>query len=369
LRAEGRIRGDIIMRQRIRQMGITIGNMPPGQDNAITDVPGVWIGHTTLIRDEPSSVRTGVTVIVPRQGKIWQDHACAGFHALNGTGEMTGIHWIADSGFLTTPIALTNTHQVGLVRDALVAYGSEKGWTQWSSLPVVGETYDGWLSDLDAFALTSKDVFDALDRAGPSPVEEGNVGGGTGNVCHDFKGGIGTASRLVSIREGSYVLGALVQTNYGDRRTLRVDGVPVGLEITADEVPSPWRQPPPASSILVILATDAPLLPSQCRRLAERATIGLARAGGLGLHTSGDLFLAFSTGNSIPARASGMLSLRMVPNQDLNPLFEAAAEAVEESILNALCMAETMQGYQDRVAYELPLDRLAEVMRKYGRVR
>ena len=357
------------MRQRIRQMGITIGSMPPGQDNAITDVPGVWVGHTTLIREEPSSVRTGVTVVVPRQGTIWQDYACAGFHALNGTGEMTGVHWIADSGFLTTPIALTNTHQVGLARDALVAYGSEHGWTQWSSLPVVGETYDGWLNDLDAFALTTKDVFDALGRAGPGPVEEGNVGGGTGNVCHDFKGGIGTASRLVSIGGASYVLGALVQANYGGRRTLRVDGVPVGLEITADEVPSPWRQPPPASSILVILATDAPLLPLQCRRLAERATIGLARAGGLGLHSSGDLFLAFSTGNSIPARASGTLPLLMVPNQELNSLFEAAAEAVEESILNALCMAETMQGYQGRVAYEIPLDRLAEVMRKYRRLR
>ncbi|HET7010410.1 MAG TPA: P1 family peptidase [Anaerolineales bacterium] len=357
------------MRQRVRQLGITIGTMRPGPENAITDVPGVWVGHTTVIRDVPRLVRTGVTVIVPRQGRIWTDHACAGFHALSGTGEMTGVHWIVDSGFLTTPIALTNTNQVGLVRDTLVAYGSERGWTRFSSLPVVGETYDGWLSDLDAFPLTAQDVVRALDTAGPGPVEEGNVGGGTGMICHDFKGGIGTASRLVSIGGTPYVLGALVQANYGDRRTLRVDGVPVGSEIGPEEVPSPWRQPPPMSSILVLLATDAPLLPQQCRRLAERATIGLARVGGLGLHTSGDLFLAFSTGNSMPAQPSGPLALTMLPNTDVNLLFEAAAETVEESILNALCMAETMEGFQGRVARELPLDRLVEIMRKYGRLK
>jgi D-aminopeptidase len=356
------------MRKRIRELGIVIGGMQPGVNNAITDVPGVWVGHATVIGDAPRVTRTGVTVVVPREGKIWENYACAGFHALNGTGEMTGTHWIADSGFLTTPIGLTNTHQVGLVRDTLVALGAERGWTQWSSLPVVGETYDGWLNDLDAFSLTAGHVVEALDGAGPGPVAEGNVGGGTGMVCHDFKGGIGSASRLVTIGGAEYTLGALVQANYGERRTLRVDGVPVGREIGAGEIPSPWRVPPPASSILVILATDAPLLPMQCRRLAERATIGLARAGGLGLHTSGDLFLAFATGNPIPAHQKGPLPLTMLPNHDLNPLFEAAAEAVEESILNALCMAETMEGFQGRIAYELPIERLVEVMRKYRRL-
>lgn len=356
------------MRQRLRELGVSIGAMPPGPTNSLTDVPGVWVGHTTLIHDSPRVARTGVTVIVPREGRIWQDHACAGFHALNGTGEMTGVHWISDSGFLTTPVGLTNTHQVGLVRDALVTYGSQHGFTPYSSLPVVGETYDGWLNDLDGLHLRPEHVFAALDSAGPGRMQEGNVGGGTGMVCHEFKGGIGSASRLVPGGSGSFTLGALVQANYGDRRTLRVDGVPVGLEIGLREVPSPWKQPPPASSILVVLATDAPLLPNQCRRLAERATIGLARAGGLGLHTSGDLFLAFATGNSIPSGASGPLPMTMLANQDLNPFFEAAAEAVEESILNALCMAETMRGFEGRVAYELPLERLQEVLRKYGRL-
>jgi len=356
------------MRQRLRELGVSIGGLPPGPTNSLTDVPGVWVGHTTVVLDSPRVARTGVTVIVPREGRIWQEYACAGFHALSGTGEMTGILWISDSGFLTTPIALTNTHQVGLVRDALVAYGSRHGFSPFSALPVVGETYDGWLNDLDAFHLQPEHVFDALDRAAPGRVREGNVGGGTGMICHDFKGGIGSASRLVSAGDGSYTLGALVQTNYGARRTLRVDGVPVGLEIGLDEVPAPWKEPPPISSILVILATDAPLLPHQCRRLAEHATIGLARAGGLGLHTSGDLFLAFATGNSIPARSKRTLPMTMLANQDLNPFFEAAADAVEESILNALCMAETMTGREGRVAHQLPLDRLQEIMRKYGRL-
>jgi len=227
------------MRQRLRQLGVTLGAMRPGPNNAITDVPGVWVGHATVIRDEPRVVRTGVTVIVPREGRIWGEYACAGFHALSGTGEMTGIHWITDSGFLTTPIALTNTHQVGLVRDTLVGLGSEQGWTQFSALPVVGETYDGWLNDLDAFALTAEHVREALDGAGPGPVAEGNVGGGTGMICHDFKGGIGTASRLVPVGAQGFTLGALVQANYGDRRTLRVDGVPEppeGMSITHIDV-------------------------------------------------------------------------------------------------------------------------------------
>ncbi|MDR3577332.1 MAG: P1 family peptidase [Anaerolineaceae bacterium] len=355
-------------RARIRDLGIQLGIYPIGPNNAITDVPGVLVGHTTLNQDEPNSVHTGITVIVPRDRAIGHDNVFAGFHRFNGCGEMTGVQWIEETGTLTSAIALTNTHQIGMVHDALAEFSFTHDEFGPFYLPVVAETFDGFLNDMSAAALTKDHVFKAMLAAKSGPVAEGNVGGGTGMICHDFKGGIGTSSRIIEVKGGSYTVGALVQTNYGDRNQLRVDGVPVGREINAEKVPIPWRFRPPSSSIIVIIATDAPILGDQCKRLAQRATSGLARVGGVGHNTSGDLFLAFATGHHIPARPDGLIQLGpTLPASCLNPFFDAVAEAVEESILNALTAAETMNGFQGRTAYALPLDQLKEVMVKYGR--
>lgn len=355
-----------MQRTRLRNLGITIGALPTGSENAITDVPGILVGHKTLIRDEPAIARTGITVIVPRNGAIGKDYAFAGFHRFNGCGEMTGVHWLEETGLLTSAIALTNTHQVGMVRDALTEFSFTQSEYGAFYLPVVAETYDGWLSDMNAFHLTREHVFEVMTSASSGPVLEGNVGGGTGMICHDFKGGIGTSSRLVDSKSGLYTVGVLVQTNYGDREQLRVDGVPVGRLIGLDKVPSPWPAPPQSSSIIIVVATDAPLLPIQCKRLAQRATSGLARVGGVGQNSSGDLFLAFATGHHIPAGADEPVNLGpMIPHNHLNLFFEAVAEAVEEAILNALSAAETMTGYQGHTAYALPLNDLQHVMAKY----
>jgi D-aminopeptidase len=272
---------------------------------------------------------------------------------------------------LTSPMGLTNTHQVGIVRDMLIAWEREQYVREGMLLPVVTETYDGWLNDIDAFHITKSDLFIAMNRADSGPVKEGNVGGGTGMICHDFKGGIGTASRLVEIGGKAYTVGVLVQTNYGDRSFLRVNGVPVGEEIGPDEVPTPWGDQPSlqAGSIIAVIATDAPLISTQCTRLAQRATVGLARVGGVGYNSSGDIFLVFATGNDLPVPQPDMVSLTMLPNRHLNFFFEAVAEAVEEAILNALTMAETMTGYKDRTAYAIPLDRLVEIMERYNALR
>jgi len=352
-------------RARLRDFGFTIGHLPPGPNNAITDVPEVRVGHTTLIYDHPRVARTGVTVILPRAGNIWQDNAFAAYHTFNGTGELTGTHWLNESGLLCYPIGLTNSHQVGLVRDSFVAYAKEHGHSDSSALAIAAETYDGWLNDIDAFHLTRAHVYQALDAAAGGPVAEGNVGGGTGMICHDFKGGTGTASRLVDSRSGRYTVGVLVQTNYGDRHQLRVDGVPVGREIGPDKTPLPEKKPFMDGSIIVIIATDAPLLPVQCKRLAQRATVGLARAGGVGQNSSGDIFLAFATGNHFADSAGELYELKMVPHHHLNPFFEAVAEATEEAILNALTAAETMIGFEGRTVYALPLAELQHVMAKY----
>jgi D-aminopeptidase len=352
-------------RARLRDLGIAIGSLPTGAHNAITDVPGLTVGHATVIRDDPRVVRTGVTVVLPRGSETHNDYTLAGWHTLNGCGEMTGLPWIDESGMLMSPVAITNTAQVGLVRDALVRYGNERHGGAGYWLPVVAETYDGWLNDMGAFALTEADLFQAMDGAAAGPVAEGNVGGGTGMICHDFKGGIGTSSRLVETKAGHFTVGALVQTNYGERKELRVDGVPVGREISADEVPTPWRTPPFSSSIIVVLATDAPLLSHQCRALAQRATVGLARTGGSGHVFSGDIFIAFSTGNHYRRDSRGVVPMGMFPIGHLNGLYDAAAEAVSEAILNALCAAETMTGQEGRIVYALPPDRLQQVMAEY----
>jgi len=352
-------------RQRLRDLGITIGEFPPGRYNAITDVPGIVVGHTTIIRDEPRVARTGVTVISARDGDIYRDQCYGADHSFNGNGEMTGVHWLAESGLIGAPIAITNTHQVGLVRDALVAYETQKyADSQWL-LPIVAETYDGWLNDINGFHVTQEDVFAALANAQGGPVAEGNVGGGTGMMCHWFKGGIGTSSRQVALPGGGYTVGALVQANYGTRRHLRVDGVPVGRLIDTDKVPAPRPTPKADGSIIVVVATDAPLLPQQCQRLAQRATVGLARVGGTGYNGSGDIFLAFATGNHVPPDTDTPIPIHMLPNQQMDQLFDATAEAVEESILNALCAAETMTGFQGHTAHALPLDELQRIMRAH----
>ena len=343
----------------MRDLGIGIGDLPTGAFNAITDVPGVRVGHSTLIRDEPTVARTGVTMIVPRDGEIWSNYVFAAWHNFSGNGEMTGIPWIEETGLLGSPIGITNTHQVGLVRDFLVKAGVESGVDQAFHLPVVGETWDGWLSEIDSFPLTEEDARAAFESATSGPVSEGCVGGGTGMICHEFKGGIGTSSRVV----GAHTVGVLVQANYGRRADLRVDGVPVGREIGKDEIPSPWDEPPSGGSIIVIAATDAPLLPIQCNRLAKRISVGLGRVGGYGHDSSGDIFLVFATGNHLPADSEPW-ALKTLPNKEMDGLFHAVADATEESILNALCAAETTTGQKDRTAHAIPLDRVKELVVK-----
>jgi D-aminopeptidase len=356
-------------RARLRDLGITIGTSPTGPANAITDVPGVLVGHSTVIYNEPAVARTGITVIVPRSGAIGHDYAFAGFHRFNGCGEITGIQWLEETGLLTSAIALTNTLQVGMVRDAMSEFSYAHQDYGPFYLPVVSETYDGWLSDYRTAHLTKDHLFEAMQSARPGAVDEGDVGGGTGMICHDFKGGIGTSSRVIETRSGTFTVGALVQTNYGVRAQLRVAGVPVGLEIGPDKVPTPWDTPPDSSSIVVVLATDAPLLSTQCRRLAQRAASGLARVGGVGHNSSGDLFLAFATGHHIPAGSDEPFPLgMMIPHRHMDAFFSAAADAVEESILNALCAADQMTGLDGHTAYALPLDELRLVMARYQRL-
>lgn len=349
-------------RRRLRDLGFRLGDLPVGAANGITDVPGVWVGHSTVIRDQPEPVRTGVTFVVPREGGIWTDYAYAGGHVFNGNGEMTGLAWVEESGMLGSPVAITNTSQVGLVRDWLVAEAYRAGLEEAFHLPVVGETWDGWLSTIESFPLTVEDVAEAFTTAAGGPVSEGNVGGGTGMICHELKGGIGTSSRLVEAAGSTFTVGALVQANYGRRPDLRVLGVPIGRHLGTGLIPSPWEHAPGGGSIIVVLATDAPLLPGQCKRLARRATVGLARVGGYGYDSSGDIFFAFSTGNRLEAGTVEPRPVWTLPNETLDPLFVAAADATEESILNALCMAETMTGRNGRVAHALPLDRLTEIL-------
>jgi D-aminopeptidase len=372
-----------IIRQRVRELGIRIGRLEPGPWNAITDVAGVKVGHTTLIEGQgplrvgEGPVRTGVTTILPHEGQVARDPVFAGYHQLNGNGEMTGIAWIEESGLLTSPIGITNTHSVGAVRDAIIAWEVRNDVFDESlsfGLPVVGETYDGRLNDINGFHVTREHVVAALDNAASGPVAQGCVGGGTGMICHQFKGGIGTSSRRVEAAGEVWTVGVLVQANYGSRHLLRIDGVPIGEEIPLSEVPAPGMASRSAQrddgSIIVIVATDAPLLPHQCKRVAQRATIGLARVGGYGANGSGDLFLAFSTGNRgvDPCGNRGLTSVRSFPNEEISALFEATMEATEEAIVDALCMAETMTGLNDRVAYAMPLDRVVEIMDRAGRL-
>ena len=330
---------------RAPDIGLRIGELEPAANDAITDVPGVRVGATTVISGD--DVRTGVTVIVPPELPLF-----AGCHRLNGNGELTGLEWVRESGFLTTPVGITNTFSVGVVRDAIAARSADDdAW----ALPVVGETYDGFLNDARGQHVTAEHTRHALDGATGGPVAEGNVGGGTGMICHGFKGGTGTASR----RAGDYVVGVLVQANHGRRGRFRVDGIPVG-RIVGERVPTPRYED--GGSIIGIVATDAPLLPHQCDRLAQRACFGVARTGGLGENSSGDLFLAFATGNRGLGSAHEPLTLAMLPNDRIDVLFEAAADATEEAIVNAILAAETMTGRSGHTVHALDPELLRETV-------
>jgi L-aminopeptidase/D-esterase-like protein len=364
--------------RRARDLGIPFYGTP-GPLNAITDVPGVHVGHTTLISGKgmlevgKGPVRTGVTAVLPRGKKY--DPVFAGWYTLNGNGEMTGTTWVEESGFLEGPVMLTNTHSVGIVRDGVVAWMRENAlydpirWNVFWSLPVVAETYDGRLNDINGFHVTREHVFSALDGASGGAVAEGNVGGGTGMTCHGFKAGIGTASRRITDEGGEFTVGVLVQANYGARETLTVSGVPVGREIT-DLRPVLGSECgcPGAGSIIAVVASDAPLLPHQLKRLARRVPLGIARVGGMGANSSGDIFIAFSTANPCAARRSGNVKIEMIPNDRMTPFFEETVYATEEAIVNALVAAETMEGINGNTVYAIPHDRLREALLKYNRL-
>jgi D-aminopeptidase len=357
---------------RARDLGVPFDGKP-GPLNAITDVKGVEVGHTTLISGEGAlkvgtgPVRTGVTAVLPR-GKDSKDQVFAGWFTLNGNGEMTGTTWVEESGFLDGPVMITNTHSVGIVRDAVIAWRVKHGPPDkdgyWWSLPVVAETWDGYLNDVNGFHVKPEHVFHALDSAHAGAVEEGNVGGGTGMVCNEFKGGIGTASRLLNIKQGGYTVGALVQCNYGRRDQLRIAGVPVGREIEEQRT----RKDDDVGSIIVVMATDAPLIPTQLKRLAKRVSLGLGRNGSYSGDGSGDIFIAFSTANPGAAASKGLPHLTMLPNDQLDPLFLATVQATEEAVINAMIAAETMTGINNRTVIALPHDRLREVLKKYNRL-
>jgi len=361
---------------RARDLGVPFDGTP-GPNNAITDVAGVEVGHTTLISGDgklvigKGPVRTGVTAIHPR-GKNSNDAVFAAWFTLNGNGEMTGTTWVDDSGFLNGPVMITNTHSVGVVRDAVIAWKVKRGEPDmegyWWSLPVVAETWDGYLNDINGFHVHAEDAFHALDVAHSGPVEEGNVGGGTGMICNEFKGGIGTSSRVLDAKSGGYTVGVLVQCNYGAREQLRIAGINVGREIPEHTV---FKED--VGSIIVVVATDAPLIPTQLKRIARKVSLGLGRDGSYSGDGSGDIFLAFSTAN--PGAVSpksdqpnNVHQLTMLPNDSLDPLFLATVQATEEAVVNAMVAAETMKGIDDHEVIALPHDRLREVLKKYNRL-
>jgi D-aminopeptidase len=366
---------------RARDLGVPFDGTP-GPLNAITDVAGVLVGHTTLIEGNgklvvgKGPIRTGVTAILPRAPAAMLAHfAFAGWYAQNGSGEMTGTAWVEESGFLEGPVMITNTHSVGVVHDALiawrVAHGPADATDFWWSTPVVAETWDGWLNDINGFHVKPEHVFHAMDSAHGGAIEEGNVGGGTGMICYGFKGGIGTSSRKLADRHGGYTVGVLVQCNYSgsSRQNLRIAGIPVGREIPGKEpytgLPSDLAE---GGSLIVIVATDAPLLPHQLKRIARRVTLGLGRTGGIGGNDSGDLFIAFSTANSSASELGHLADLKMLPNDSLDPLFAATVQATEEAIVNAMVAAKDMTGRDDHLVQALPHDRLRAVLAKYNRL-
>jgi len=368
-------------RVRARDLGVPFDGTP-GPLNAITDVAGVLVGHTTLISGSgklvvgKGPIRTGVTAVLPRAASVMLNQfAFAGSYAQNGAGEMTGTAWVEESGFLEGPMMITNTHSVGTVHAAViawrVAHGPADATGNWWSTPVVAETWDGWLNDINGFHVKPEHVFHAIDSAHGGAVEEGNVGGGTGMLCYGFKGGIGTSSRRLSDSHGGYTVGVLVQCNYsgGSRQNLRIAGVPVGREIPGIEpytgLPSDLAE---GGSLIVVVATDAPLLPHQLKRIARRVTLGLGRTGGIGGNDSGDIFIAFSTANSGASDLGHIVDLKMVPNDSLDALFAATVQATEEAIVNAMVAAQDMTGVDGHRVQALPHAQLRAVLAKYNRL-
>lgn len=361
---------------RARDLGIPFEGTP-GKYNAITDVAGVEVGYKTLIEGSgklvvgKGPIRTGVTAIFPK-GKGSLDRVFAAWFTLNGNGEMTGTTWVDESGGLGSPVLITNTHSVGVVRDAVIEWYSKKmksnDYSGDISLPVVAETWDGFLNDINGFHVKKEHVFEAMESAASGPIREGNVGGGTGMIAHGFKGGTGTSSRKLDVKDGGYMVGVLVQANYGRRALLSIAGVPVGKEI-ADLLPYEARPDTDQGSIIVVVATDAPLLPHQLERIVKRVSLGIGVMGGRGGNSSGDIFIAFSTANPEISKNEGIAHLEMLPNDRITPLFEATASATEEAIVNALVAAETMEGVNGNKVYAIPHDRLIQVMKKYNRIK
>jgi D-aminopeptidase len=363
---------------RARDLGVPFDGTP-GPLNAITDVAGVTVGHTTLISGEgklevgKGPVRTGVTAVFPR-GKDTDDGGVfAGWWTLNGNGEMTGTTWVEESGLLIGPVLITNTHSVGVVRDAVIQWTVAKRKVgpndDWWSLPVVAETWDGWLNDINGFHVKPADAIHAMETSRGGPVEEGAVGGGTGMICNGFKGGIGTSSRKVALKEGGYTVGVLVQCNYGSRQNFRVAGIPVGREIPSEDLyafaPEDITE---RGSIIVIVATDVPLLPHQLKRLARRVSLGLGRNGSVSGNGSGDIFIAFSTANAGAAAVDHTVDLKMIPNELLDPIFAATVEATEEAVINAMVAATSMTGIDNHYVSALPHDQLRAILKKYNRL-
>ena len=363
---------------RARDLGVPFDGTP-GPLNAITDLEGVLVGHTTLISGSgklvvgKGPVRTGVTAVLPRGTASMDRYSFAGWYSQNGNGEMTGTTWVEESGFLEGPVMITNTHSVGVVRDAViawrVAHGPPGPDQNWWSLPVVAETWDGWLNDINGFHVKPEHVFHAIDSAHSGPVEEGVVGGGTGMVCNGFKGGIGTSSRRLADKDGGYLVGVLVQCNYGRRQNLRIAGIPVGREIESED-PYAWLPSDSAEygSIIVVVATNAPLLPHQLKRMARRVPLGIGRTGSIASNGSGDIFIAFSTANPGASEVDHVVDVKMVPNGSLDALFAATVEATEEAIVNAIVAATDMTGRDGHHVRALPHDQLRAVLAKYNRL-
>ena len=367
---------------RARDLGVPFAGIT-GPYNAITDVQGVEVGYSTIISGTGDNVlgegpvRTGVTAIFPRGKASKFSPVYANWYSLNGNGEMTGTTWITESGYLETPVMITNTNSVGVVRDAVLKWFVKTDWYQgeewWYTYPVVGETYDGFLNDVYGFHVEESHVLEAIDNAANGPIAEGNVGGGTGMRCLGFKGGTGTSSRIVNIDETSFTLGVLVQANFGSKRNLTIAGVPVGQELK-DTLNSEFKAPPKSygtdgdGSIIVVVATDAPLLPHQLKRIAQRVPLGIGIVGGRGSNGSGDIFLAFSTANENAFSREETTMVGSLPNDRITPFFEATVQAVEEAIVNAMVAAETMEGINGNKTYALPHDLLIDVLKKYNRI-
>ncbi|MDX2046309.1 MAG: P1 family peptidase [Chitinophagaceae bacterium] len=363
---------------RARDIGIPFDGTP-GKFNAITDVKGVEVGYSTIISGTGKNirgkgpVRTGVTAILPRGRN--NNPVYANWYALNGNGEMTGTTWITESGFLEGPVMITNTNSVGVVRDAVLKWYVKKGWYKedfWYTYPVVAETYDGFLNDIYGFHVKESNAYEALDSAKSGFIKEGNVGGGTGMMCLGFKGGTGTSSRVIKIKDSTYTVGVLVQSNFGSKRNFTIAGVPVGKELRDTmnyEFKAPPSYQPGDGSIIVVLATDAPLLPQQLKRIAARIALGIGKVGGRGENGSGDIFIAFSTANPAAFQRENFTQVTELPNDLINPLFEATVQSVEEAIINAMVAAETMEGINGNKAYGLPHKLVTDVLKKYNRIK